>query len=131
MAKFNIHNWQGDFRRMNESLWYKDFRNDSFTVKAISFTYTSGRGQFYGAYLYDVPKTTNVGWRAKLGHKEAQELLRRIDIKDELPRFYDEWVDGTRFNDSPAMKAFGQPSIIQQLKAKGIFADVNDLMDVS
>jgi len=131
MAKFNIHDWQGKMRRQLNEVSYKDFRGDVFSVKAISFTYTAQGGRFYGAYLYDVPKTANVGWRAKLGYNDAVALLKKIGIEGKLPGFYDEWFEDADVADSPAMKAFGQPSITQQLKDKGIFADYNDLMDVS
>lgn len=66
-----------------------DARGTQFDVKGINFTYTDV-GRFYGVYLYDVPKTSNVQWRAKLSLSEITEFLRINNIKQEVPVRYDE-----------------------------------------
>ena len=132
MTEFNIHDWQGKMRRQMNEVSYKDFRGDTFSIKAISFTYTEQGGRFYGAYLYDVPKTANVGHRAKLGYKDAAALLSRIGVQGKLPGFYEDWAEDGKYDQSGAAKAgFVETGIIQQLQDKGIVVDVNDLMDVS
>ena len=67
-----------------------DVHGKSFDVKGVRFTYND-RGRFYGVYLYDVAKTSNVQWRAKLRTEaEAIEFLALNGIEMEVPYRYDE-----------------------------------------
>jgi hypothetical protein len=69
----------------------KDIKGKQFKVKGISFTYVEQTGRFYGAYLYDVAKTANVSWRAKLRSiAEVNEFLALHGITEQLPYRYDE-----------------------------------------
>jgi chloramphenicol O-acetyltransferase len=91
-------------------------QNKSFDVKGIRLTYTEQRGRFYGAYLYDVPKTSNVSHKAKFGLDEINDFLKSIGINDEVPFTYE-----TKELDA----------ICKQLKKKGIVCDHDDAMDIS
>ena len=91
-------------------------QNEPFRVKGINFTYTEQRGRFYGAYLYDVPKTANASHRAKFNLDEINDFLKSIKINDEVPFTYE-----TKELDA----------ICKQLKKKGIVCDHDDAMDIS
>jgi chloramphenicol O-acetyltransferase len=91
-------------------------QNKSFDVKGIRFTYTEQRGRFYGAYLYDVPKTSNVSHKAKFGLDEINDFLKSIKITDEVPFTYE-----TKELDA----------ICKQLKKAGIVCDHDDAMDIA
>ena len=93
----------------------KDYNGTQFDVKGINFTYTDV-GRFYGASLYDVPKTANVSKRAKFSLSEITQFLASIGIKDEVPVRYD-----TKDLDK----------ICKKLAKKGIVCDHDDFMDVS
>ena len=93
----------------------KDYNGIQFDVKGINFTYTDV-GRFYGASVYDVPKTANVSKRAKLSLSEITQFLASIGIKDEVPVRYD-----TKDLDK----------ICKKLAKKGIVCDHDDSMDVS
>lgn len=94
-----------------------DHSNKSFEVKGIGFTYTEQRGRFYGAYLYDVAKTANVQWRAKLRSiEEVNTFLKSAGVKGNLPERYDE-----RELDK----------LCKEISKKGIVCDHDDHMDVS
>ena len=95
----------------------KDPKGKQFEVKGINFTYVERTGRFYGAYLYDVAKTTNVTWRAKLRSiAEVNELLALHDIKAELPYRYDE-------------KELDE--ICKKISKMGIVCDYDDNFDAS
>lgn len=91
-------------------------QDEKFNVKGINFTYIERSGKFYGAYLYDVAKTSNVNHKLKLRLDDINTFLKSIKIKDEVPYRYDE-------------KALD--SICKKLKKQGIVCDHNDAMDVS
>ena len=94
----------------------KDSSGKKFEPKGISITYTD-RGRFYGAYLFDVAKTANVQWRAKLRSvSELTEFLALNDINAEVPDRYEEKELDV---------------ICKQLSKKGIVCDYDDSMDVS
>ena len=94
-----------------------DYSNKSFEVKGIGFTYLDRNGRFYGAYLYDVAKTANVQWRAKLRSiSEVNTFLKSAGIKGDLPEVYDE-----RELDK----------LCKEISKKGIVCDHDDHMDVS
>ena len=93
----------------------KDYNGIQFDVKGINFTYTDV-GRFYGASVYDVPKTANVSKRAKFSLSEITQFLASIGIKDEVPVRYD-----TKDLDK----------ICKKLAKKGIVCDHDDSMDVS
>lgn len=88
-----------------------------FDVKGIGLTYTD-YGTFYGAYLHPLPKTANLPLgtdREKLGYLDAVDYIKQLTGL-ELPRDYDiSTLD----------------KIVDALKAKGIYADHDDAMDVS
>ena len=91
-------------------------QNEPFKVKGINFTYTEQRGRFYGAYLYDVAKTSNVSHRVKFGLDEVQAFLKSIKITDKVPSTYD-----TNQLDA----------LCKQIAKKGIVCDHDDAMDIS
>jgi len=93
----------------------KDYNGIQFDVKGINFTYTDV-GRFYGASVYDVPKTANVSKRAKFSLSEITQFLASIGIKDEVPVRYD-----TKDLDK----------ICKKLAKQGIVCDHDDSMDVS
>lgn len=93
----------------------KDYNGIQFDVKGINFTYTDV-GRFYGASVYDVPKTANVSKRAKFSLSEITQFLASIGIKDEVPVRYD-----TKDLDK----------ICKKLTKQGIVCDHDDSMDVS
>ncbi len=93
----------------------KDYNGIQFDVKGINFTYTDV-GRFYGASIYDVPKTANVSKRAKFSLSEITQFLASIGIKDEVPVRYD-----TKDLDK----------ICKKLAKQGIVCDHDDSMDVS
>jgi hypothetical protein len=88
-----------------------------FEVKGIGLTYTDF-GRFYGAYLHPLPQTANLPMgtaREKLGYREAEGYIKELTGLD-LPQSYEtDTLD----------------KIIDALKAKGIYADHDDAMDVS
>ena len=91
-------------------------QNEPFRVKGINFTYTEQRGRFYGAYLYDVAKTSNVGHKAKFGLDEVQAFLKSIKITDKVPSTYEtDELD----------------ALCKQIAKKGIVCDHDDAMDIS
>jgi len=91
-------------------------QNEPFKVKGINFTYTEQRGKFYGAYLYDVAKTSNVNHKVKFGLEEIQSFLKSIKITDKVPSTYEtDELD----------------ALCKQITKKGIACDHNDAMDVS
>ena len=95
----------------------KDASGKKFEVKGISFTYTEQGGKFYGAYLYDVAKTSNVQWRQKLRSiSEVTEFLKLHGISEEIPYRYNENELDT---------------ICAELRTQGIECDHNDYFDVS
>lgn len=93
-----------------------DSRGKMFDVKGISLTYTEQRGRFYGAYLYDVNKTSNVQWRAKLSLADVNSMLNSMGIKEDVPERYD-----IRELDK----------ICKIISKKGIVCSHNDAMDIS
>ena len=88
-----------------------------FDVKGIGLTYTD-YGSFYGAYLHPLAQTANLPLgtdREKLGYLDAEKYIKQLTGLD-LPRSYDrDALD----------------KIVDALKAKGIYADHDDAMDVS
>ena len=88
-----------------------------FKVKGIGLTYTD-YGSFYGAYLHPIAKTANLPFgleREKLGYLEAEKYIKDLTGLD-LPRSYaTDQLD----------------RIVDALKEKGIYADHDDVMDVS
>ena len=95
----------------------KDTAGKKFEVKGVSFTYTEQGGKFYGAYLYDVAKTSNVQWRQKLRSiSEVTEFLKLHGISEEIPYRYNENELDT---------------ICAELRTQGIECDHNDYFDVS
>ena len=95
----------------------KDASGKKFEVKGISFTYVEQTGKFYGAYLFDVAKTSNVKWRQKLRSiSEVTELLKLYGISNEIPYKYNENELDT---------------ICAELRTQGIECDHNDHFDVS
>lgn len=94
----------------------KDASGKKFEVKGVSFTYTDS-GRFYGVYLYDVDKTSNVQWKAKLRSiPEAIEFLKLHGISEDIPNRYDENALDT---------------ICAELSAQGIKCEHNADFDVS
>jgi hypothetical protein len=91
-------------------------QNKSFTVKGINISYIERSGKFYGASIYDVPKTSNANKKVKFGLDEINTFLKSIKIKDEVPYRYDEDVLDV---------------ICKQLTKKGIVCDYDDAMDIS
>lgn len=95
----------------------KDASGKKFEVKGISFTYVEQTGKFYGAYLFDVAKTSNVQWRQKLRSiSEVTEFLKLHGISEEIPYKYNENLLDT---------------ICAELRTQGIECDHNDYFDVS
>jgi len=91
-------------------------QNEPFRVKGINFTYTEQRGRFYGAYLYDVAKTSNVQHKVKFGLEEIQSFLKSIKITDKVPSTYEtDELD----------------ALCKQIAKKGIVCDHDDAMDIS
>jgi hypothetical protein len=93
----------------------KDYTGTQFEVKGISFVYTD-TGRFYGAFIYDVPKTANVNKRTKFSLSEITEFLTSNGIKNKVPLRYEEKE---------------LESICKKLTKKGIVCDFDDSMDVS
>lgn len=91
-------------------------QNKPFKVKGISLTYIDQNQKFYGAYLYDVAKTSNYNHKVKFREDEINSFLKSIKIKDEVPYRYDE----TELD-----------NLCKQLKKAGIVCDYNDAFDVS
>jgi len=91
-------------------------KNEPFKVKGIGFTYTEQQGKFYGAYLYDVAKTSNVNHKVKFGLDEIQSFLKSIKITDEVPYYYEEKE---------------LDALCKQIAKKGIVCDHDDAMDIS
>ena len=91
-------------------------QNEPFKVKGIGFTYTERQGKFYGAYLYDVAKTSNVQHKVKFGLDEIQSFLKSIKITDEVPSRYEEKE---------------LDALCKLIAKKGIVCDYNDAMDIS
>lgn len=88
-----------------------------FDVKGIGLTYTDF-GRFYGAYLHPLPQTANLPWgteREKLGYLDAEKYIKQLTGLD-LPQRYETGI---------------LDKIVDALKAKGIYADHDDAMDVS
>lgn len=89
----------------------------NFEVKGINLGYTDD-GHFYGAYLYPVPKTTNLTFgikRIKLHYQEAEKYIKDLTGMN-LPYTY---------------KTGQLDTIVAALKKKGIYADHDAIMDVS
>ena len=101
---------------INEAVNYKDRSGKPFKIKGMSFIYTEQGGRFYGTYLYDVAKTSNVQHTSKISLDDTNKLLKSIGIKGEVPSSY---------GPSPLDK------ICKELKKKGIVCDHGDYMDVS
>ena len=109
MDNFDIHEWNKK-RYLAES-------KPEFEVKGINLGYTD-YGRFYGAYLYPIAKTVNIPFgtpREKLGYLEAKEYIKELTGMD-LPSTY---------------KTKVLDDIVDALKKKGIYADHDDVMDVS
>tara|TARA_R110001592_G_scaffold253079_2_gene515944 strand:+ start:1819 stop:2346 length:528 start_codon:yes stop_codon:yes gene_type:complete len=102
-------------KQLNEVM-YKDRSGKSFNIKGISIIYTEQGGRFYGTSLYDVPKTSNVSKKSKIGLDDTNALFKSMGIKGEVSRFYE----------PDELEKFAK-----QLKAKGIVYDYADIMDVS
>jgi hypothetical protein len=88
-----------------------------FEVKGINLGYTD-YGHFYGAYLYPVAQTANLPFgtkREKLHYQEAEKYIKDLTGMD-LPDTY---------------KTGQLDAIVAALKKKGIYADHDDVMDVS
>ena len=91
-------------------------QNEPFRVKGINFTYTEQRGRFYGAYLYDVAKTSNVNHKVKFRLEEIQSFLKSIKITDKVPSTYEtDELD----------------ALFKKITKKGIVCYHNDAMDIS
>ena len=95
----------------------KDVKGKQFEVKGANFTYVEQTGRFYGLYLYDVAKTSNVADRLKLSSMtDANEFLALHGITEQLPYRYDEKELDV---------------ICKKLAKQGIACDHNDNFDVS
>jgi hypothetical protein len=95
----------------------KDIKGKQFEVKGANFTYVEQTGRFYGLYLYDVAKTSNVADRLKLSSiTDANEFLALHGITEQLPYRYDEKELDV---------------ICKKLAKQGIVCDHNDNFDVS
>ena len=101
---------------INEAVNYKDRSGKSFKIKGMSFIYTEQGGRFYGTYLYDVAKTSNVQHTSKISIDETNKLLKSLGIKSELPNRYD---------------SSDLDKICKEVSKKGVVCDHGDYMDVS
>lgn len=101
---------------INEAVNYKDRSGKPFKIKGMSFIYTEQGGRFYGTYLYDVAKTSNVQHTSKISIDDTNKLLKSLGIKLELPN---------RYNDRDLDK------ICKEVSKKGVVCDHGDYMDVS
>lgn len=95
----------------------KDIKGKQFEVKGANFTYVEQTRRFYGVYLYDVAKTSNVADRLKLSSiADANEFLALHGITEQLPYRYDEKELDV---------------ICKKLAKQGVVCNHNDNFDVS
>jgi len=110
---FDLHSW-------NKRRYLKEGINDR--ISRINIVYTTF-GQFYGAYIYEYESEEGTmgtkNWDKKLGLKDANALIKYLDIKGEFPF-------KLSFGDNK-----GLDDIVKQLKEMGIDAEWDDYMDVS